>query len=40
MSYYKALVSKEPTNANFHFKCGGALGMKALEDQPNFNEAL
>ncbi len=31
MSYYKALVSEEPTNANFHFKCGGALGMKALE---------
>lgn len=28
--YYKPLVEKEDKNANYHFKYGGALGMKAL----------
>lgn len=28
--YYEALVEKDDTNANYHFKYGGALGMKAL----------
>jgi tetratricopeptide (TPR) repeat protein len=28
--YYKKLTTLEPTNANFHYKYGGALGMKAL----------
>lgn len=27
---YKLLVSKKPNNANYHYKYGGALGMKAL----------
>ncbi len=30
MSYYKKLVELDPSNANFHYKYGGALGMKAL----------
>ncbi|TXD82814.1 hypothetical protein ESY86_12410 [Subsaximicrobium wynnwilliamsii] len=28
--YYKSLVDLEPSNANFQYKYGGALGMKAL----------
>lgn len=28
--YYKSLVEDEETNANYHFKYGGTLGMKAL----------
>nr|WP_321237441.1 hypothetical protein [uncultured Psychroserpens sp.] len=28
--YYKRLTKLEPNNANFHYKHGGALGMKAL----------
>lgn len=28
--YYKDLVKDEETNANYHFKYGGAMGMKAL----------
>lgn len=28
--YYKQLVTAKPTEANFHYKHGGALGMKAL----------
>jgi len=30
ISYYEGLVNEEETNANYHFKYGGALGMKAL----------
>lgn len=30
INYYKALVQKEEGNANFHYKYGGALGMKAV----------
>ena len=30
MIYYKSLVDLDPTNANYHFKYGGVLGMKAL----------
>ncbi len=30
ISYYEALVKGEETNANYHFKYGGAIGMKAL----------
>ena len=30
MMYYKALVSNDTANANYHFKYGGVLGMKAL----------
>jgi len=30
ISYYESLVKNEDTNANYHFKYGGALGMKAL----------
>lgn len=30
MKYYKALVEVEEGNANFHYKYGGALGMKAV----------
>lgn len=30
MIYYKALVDHDPTNANYHYKYGGVLGMKAL----------
>lgn len=30
ISYYKNLVKDEVTNANYHFKYGGAMGMKAL----------
>ncbi|WP_310992782.1 tetratricopeptide repeat protein [Aequorivita marina] len=30
ISYYKALVEEEPSNANYHFKYGGAMGMKAM----------
>ena len=29
--YYKTLVELGPNNANYHYKYGGALGMKALE---------
>jgi len=28
---YKKLVELDPNNANYHYKCGGVLGMKALE---------
>lgn len=31
IDYYKQLVEKEPNNAEYNFKYGGALGMKALE---------
>ncbi len=30
ISYYKTLTEAEPNRANYHFKLGGALGMKAL----------
>jgi len=30
ISSYKALVDKKPNTANYHYKYGGALGMKAL----------
>lgn len=30
ISYYKSLVNEEVSNANYHFKYGGALGFKAL----------
>ncbi|SRX74398.1 tetratricopeptide repeat protein [Aequorivita antarctica] len=30
VAYYEALVNEEETNANYNFKYGGALGMKAL----------
>ncbi|NND63968.1 MAG: tetratricopeptide repeat protein [Flavobacteriaceae bacterium] len=30
ISYYEPLVEKDPNNANYHFKLGGSLGMKAL----------
>ena len=30
ISSYKKLVDKKPNNANYHYKYGGALGMKAL----------
>ncbi|MBT0607458.1 tetratricopeptide repeat protein [Aequorivita echinoideorum] len=30
IEYYKALAAEEDNNANYHFKYGGALGMKAL----------
>lgn len=30
ISHYKNLVTDEETNANYHFKYGGAMGMKAL----------
>lgn len=30
ISHYEKLVKEEETNANYHFKYGGALGMKAL----------
>jgi len=30
IDYYEALVLEEDTNANYHFKYGGVLGMKAL----------
>ncbi len=30
IKYYKALVEEEDGNANFHYKYGGALGMKAV----------
>jgi len=30
ITYYKQLVEKKPTEANSHYKYGGALGMKAL----------
>lgn len=30
ISYYKSLVNEEESNANYHFKYGGALGFKAL----------
>ena len=30
MTYYKALVERYPTKANYHYKYGGVLGMKAL----------
>lgn len=31
IDYYEQLVNLEPKNANFHYKYGGVLGMKALE---------
>ncbi|MEL6810010.1 MAG: tetratricopeptide repeat protein [Bacteroidota bacterium] len=31
IDYYDGLVEEDDTNANYHFKAGGALGMKALE---------
>lgn len=31
ITYYSGLVEVEDLNANYHFKAGGALGMKALE---------
>lgn len=31
IKYYKQLVAKENTNANYHYKYGGAMGMHALE---------
>ena len=31
MDYYEELVKEDPLNANYHFKYGGAMGMKALE---------
>lgn len=31
ISYYEELVTEVPNNANYHFKTGGAMGMKALE---------
>ena len=31
IEYYEQLVNLEPKNANFHYKYGGVLGMKALE---------
>jgi len=31
ISYYEKLVSLSPKNANYHYKYGGVLGMKALE---------
>ena len=31
IGYYEQLVDLQPKNANFHFKYGGVLGMKALE---------
>ncbi len=30
ISYYEALVNDEKTNANYHFKYGGAMGLKAM----------
>ncbi len=30
ISYYKDLVEEDETNANYHFKYGGAMGMKAI----------
>ena len=30
ISYYEALVQDEGTNANYHFKYGGAMGLKAM----------
>ena len=30
LQYYKSLVEEKPKSANYHFKYGGALGMKAL----------
>ncbi len=30
ISYYKVLMEEEETNANYHFKYGGAMGLKAL----------
>ena len=30
ISYYEALVQDEPSNANYHFKYGGAMGLKAM----------
>lgn len=31
IEYYETLLESDDSNANFHFKYGGALGMKALE---------
>ena len=31
LGYYKQLLEEEPNNANYHFKYGGALGLKSLE---------
>lgn len=31
MQYYKILLESDDNNANYHFKYGGAMGMKALE---------
>src|SRR5690606_4169304 len=30
ISYYEALVQDEPSNANYHYKYGGAMGLKAM----------
>ena len=30
ITYYEALVQDEPSNANYHFKYGGAMGLKAM----------
>ncbi|KAA3618415.1 MAG: hypothetical protein DWP94_14490 [Flavobacterium sp.] len=31
ITYYESLVEEDPRKANYHFKYGGAMGMKALE---------
>ncbi len=31
LNYYENLLEKFPNNANYHFKYGGALGLKAIE---------
>ncbi|MCT8338732.1 tetratricopeptide repeat protein [Flavobacteriaceae bacterium TK19130] len=33
LEYYEPLVQQYPKNANYHFKVGGVLGMKALENK-------
>ncbi len=33
LDYYKPLLAENPNNANYHFKVGGVLGMKALENK-------
>ena len=39
IEYYRELVEKKPDSAEYHFKLGGALGMKALEGS-KFQAAL
>lgn len=34
ISFYKDLVKEEGSNANYHYKYGGALGMKSMEVNP------